>query len=312
MNVFVTGGLGFIGSNFVFSHLKKHGADSVVILDNYSYAANSKNIYGLFEDYRVSVIKCDIADEDHMNLLYQMYTPTTTYHFAAESHVDNSIRGDDVFVRTNIIGTHNILKCIKNYGGRLVHVSTDEVYGSLGLIDPSFTETTPYDPRNPYSATKAASDHLVRAYVNTHKIEAIVTNCSNNYGPRQHPEKFIPTVIRKAKANEPIPIYGTGLNTRDWLYVGDHCDAILTASSNFKSGERYNIGGGFEDTNLNMARMILDMMGKPRNLIEFVEDRKGHDFRYSMDSSKILRELNWFAKTSIHDGLTKTLEWFHA
>ena len=210
MNVFVTGGFGFIGPNFVFSHLKKHGADSVVILDNYSYAANSKNIYGLFEDYRVSVIKCDIADEDHMNLLYQMYTPTTTYHFAAESHVDNSIRGDDVFVRTNIIGTHNILKCIKNYGGRLVHVSTDEVYGSLGPIDPSFTETTLYDPRNPYSATKAASDHLVRAYVNTHKIEAIVTNCSNNYGPRQHPEKFIPTVIRKAKANEPIPIYGTG------------------------------------------------------------------------------------------------------
>ena len=310
MTVFVTGGLGFIGSNFVFAHLKKHPADYVVIIDNHSYAANSINITGLFEDYRVSVVNCDISNHEKLNRIYDNYTPAITYHFAAESHVDNSINGDDIFVQSNIIGTHNILKCIKKYGGRLVHVSTDEVYGSLGANDPSFTETTPYDPRNPYSATKAASDHLVRAYVNTHKIDAIVTNCSNNYGPRQHPEKFIPTVIRKAKANEAIPVYGTGLNTRDWLYVADHCDAILTAASNFKSGERYNIGGGFEDTNLNMARMILDMMGKPFNLIEFVEDRKGHDFRYSMDSSKIRRELNWFAKTNIHDGLVKTLEWY--
>ena len=312
MTTFVTGGLGFIGSNFVISHLKKYPGDEIVILDNHSYAANGTNLNGYYEDWRLNVKRADIREFQHLYELYRAYLPEITFHFAAESHVDNSISGDDPFITTNIMGTHNILKCIKKCGGKLVHISTDEVYGSLGLTDPAFTETTPYDPRNPYSATKAASDHLVRAYVNTHKIEAIVTNCSNNYGPRQHHEKFIPTIIRKAKANEPIPVYGTGLNTRDWLYVEDHCDAILTAAYNFKSGERYNIGGGFEDTNLNMARMILDMMGKPRNLIEFVEDRKGHDFRYSMDSSKMYKEFNWIAKTKIHDGLIKTLEWYNA
>lgn len=315
MTVFVTGGLGFIGSNFVFAHLKKYPADYVVIIDNYSYAANTKNVYGLYEDYRVSMVNCDISDLDKLNRVYDNYTPDVTYHFAAESHVDNSIAGDDVFVTTNIIGTHNILKCIRKYGGRLIHVSTDEVYGSLGPTDPGFNEETPYDPRNPYSATKAASDHLVRSYINTHKIDAVVTNCSNNYGPRQHNEKFIPTVIRHIKENKPVPVYGAGTNVRDWLFVNDHCDALLTIAEKAEAGARYNIGGGFECTNVEMVSMILDVMGKPVHMyqdwIKFVEDRKGHDLRYSMDSSKLKNELGWEPKTNIQDGLRKTLEWYN-
>jgi dTDP-glucose 4,6-dehydratase len=256
----------------------------------------------------------DIRDHENLDLLYNRYEPEITYHFAAESHVDNSIDGDDVFLSTNINGTHNILKCIKKYGGKLVHISTDEVYGSLTREDPPFMETTPYNPRNPYSATKAASDHLVRSYVNTHKIDAIVTNCSNNYGPRQHKEKFIPTVIRHIKNNTPVPVYGTGQNVRDWLYVEDHCEALLEIGKNFKSGERYNIGGGHEVSNLEMVAMILDIMGKPINMyqswINFVSDRKGHDFRYAMNAEKIQKELGWSAKTDIIVGLEKTLEWY--
>jgi dTDP-glucose 4,6-dehydratase len=316
MTIFVTGGLGFIGSNFVFAHLKKHPADTVVILDNYSYAGTSNNILGLHEDYRVILLRCDIRNLIRLDQFYYDYAPTITYHFAAESHVDNSIAGDYHFLSTNVEGTYNILKCIKKFGGKLVHVSTDEVYGSLGHDDPAFTEKTPYDPRNPYSATKAASDHLVRAYVNTHGIEAVVTNCSNNYGPRQHAEKFIPTVIRHIKNDAPIPVYGNGQNVRDWLFVEDHCEALLTIGDNFKSGERYNIGGGHEMSNLEMVTLILDLMGKPVNMyqnwINFVTDRKGHDFRYAMDSSKLEKELGWKAKTKINEGLMKTLEWYNA
>jgi len=316
MTTFVTGGLGFIGSNFVFAHLKKYPADTVVILDNYSYSADEKNIYGLFEDYRVIVKRCDIRNLVLLDQLYHDYEPEITFHFAAESHVDNSITGDDHFLSTNIDGTHNILKCIRKYKGKLVHVSTDEVYGSLSHDDPPFTEKTPYDPRNPYSASKAASDHLVRAYVNTHGIDAVVTNCSNNYGPRQHKEKFIPTVIRHIQMNTPVPVYGNGQNIRDWIFVDDHCEALLTIAQNFKKGERYNIGGGHEMSNLEMVTLILDLMGKPvhmyQNWINFVTDRKGHDFRYAMDSSKIERELGWKAKTNITEGLRKTLEWYNA
>ena len=316
MTVFVTGGLGFIGSNFVFAHLKAHPADTVVILDNYSYAANTKNILGLYEDYRVKIERVNICNSNRMMQLYEDYQPSKTYHFAAESHVDNSIAGDDEFLQTNILGTHVILKCIRKFGGRLIHVSTDEVYGSLSLTANSFTEKTPYNPRNPYSATKAAADHLVRAYVNTHGIDAIVTNCSNNYGPRQHHEKFIPTVIRHIKENKPVPVYGAGKNVRDWLYVEDHCDALITIGDKGKTGERYNIGGGFECSNIEMVTMILDVMGKPINMyqdwIKFVDDRKGHDLRYSIDSGKIELELGWLAKTKIQDGLIKTLEWYNA
>jgi dTDP-glucose 4,6-dehydratase len=316
MTTFVTGGLGFIGSNFVISHLKKYSDDEIVIIDNGSYAANDHNLDGYWGDWRVKLKRCDIRNFGHLESLYHDFEPHITFHFAAESHVDNSIRGDDIFLDTNINGTHNILKCIRKHGGKLVHVSTDEVYGSLTHDDPPFTETTPYDPRNPYSATKAASDHLVRSYVNTHKIDAVVTNCSNNYGPRQHSEKFIPTVIRHIKNNTPIPVYGTGQNVRDWLYVEDHCEALLEIGANFKSGERYNIGGGHEMTNLDMVTLILDVMGKPVNMyqswINFVNDRKGHDFRYAMDASKIYRELGWAAKTKITQGLEKTLEYYNA
>jgi len=314
MTTFVTGGLGFIGSNFVISHLKKYPSDEIVVLDNYSYSANSSNLDKFYDDWRLQVKRVDIRNLQFLEHMYSSYEPDITFHFAAESHVDNSIRGDDDFLSTNINGTHNILKCIKKYGGKLVHVSTDEVYGSLGPDDPSFSETTPYDPRNPYSATKAASDHLVRSYVNTHNLEAVVTNCSNNYGPRQHKEKFIPTIIQHIKNNTPIPVYGNGSNIRDWLFVEDHCDALLTIGENFKRGERYNIGGGFECDNLTMVSMILDIMGKPpethKNWINFVVDRKGHDLRYSMDSSKLKNELGWEAKTNIFDGLRKTVEWY--
>jgi dTDP-glucose 4,6-dehydratase len=314
MTTFVTGGLGFIGSNFVISHLKKYPSDEIVVLDNYSYSANSSNLDKFYDDWRLQVKRVDIRNLQFLEHMYSSYEPDITFHFAAESHVDNSIRGDDDFLSTNINGTHNILKCIKKYGGKLVHVSTDEVYGSLGPDDPSFSETTPYDPRNPYSATKAASDHLVRSYVNTHNLEAVVTNCSNNYGPRQHKEKFIPTIIQHIKNNTPIPVYGNGSNIRDWLFVEDHCDALLTIGENFKRGERYNIGGGFECDNLSMVSMILDIMGKPpethKNWINFVVDRKGHDLRYSMNSSKLKNELGWEAKTNIFDGLRKTVEWY--
>jgi dTDP-glucose 4,6-dehydratase len=314
MTTFITGGLGFIGSNFVISHLKRYPSDEIIVLDNFSYSANINNIKDVISDWRLTIKNVDICDMDKLKEMYATFTPEITFHFAAESHVDNSIRGDDDFLSTNINGTHNILKCIKKYGGKLVHVSTDEVYGSLGPDDPSFSETTPYDPRNPYSATKAASDHLVRSYVNTHNLEAVVTNCSNNYGPRQHKEKFIPTIIQHIKNNTPIPVYGNGSNIRDWLFVEDHCDALLTIGENFKRGERYNIGGGFECDNLSMVSMILDIMGKPpethKNWINFVVDRKGHDLRYSMNSSKLKNELGWEAKTNIFDGLRKTVEWY--
>ena len=314
MTTFVTGGLGFIGSNFVISHLKKYPSDEVVVIDNFSYAANSSNLNGYWEDWRLNVKKADIRDLQSLQNLYQVYEPEITFHFAAESHVDNSIRGDDDFLSTNINGTHNILKCIRKYGGKLVHVSTDEVYGSLGPNDPEFNEQTPYDPRNPYSATKAASDHLVRAYVNTHKIDAVVTNCSNNYGPRQHQEKFIPTIIRHIKNNTPIPVYGQGINVRDWLFVEDHCEALLTIGQNFKSGERYNIGGGVELTNIQMIKLILEIMGKDvdryTDWLNFVTDRKGHDMRYAMNADKIYNELGWRARTNIIHGLEKTLEWY--
>jgi len=280
MTTFVTGGLGFIGSNFVISHLKKYPEDEIIIIDNNSYAANESNLEGYWNDWRLKLKRCDIRNFGHLESLYHDHEPHITFHFAAESHVDNSIRGDDIFLDTNINGTHNILKCIRKYGGKLVHVSTDEVYGSLGHDDPGFTESTPYDPRNPYSASKAASDHLVRAYVNTHGLDAVVTNCSNNYGPRQHSEKFIPTVIRHIKNNTPI------------------------------------IGGGVEMSNLDMVTLILDLMGKPvhmyQNWINFVPDRKGHDFRYAMDATKIAYDLSWQAKTNINEGLIKTLEYYNA
>jgi dTDP-glucose 4,6-dehydratase len=311
MTVLVTGGLGFIGSNFVIRHLAKYPDERVVVVDNESYAASRTNLSCVAD--KVIVHKVDIADKDRMNKVMAKYMPHIIYNFAAESHVDNSITDDSVFYQTNVMGTLNLLHLVKEYGIKLLHVSTDEVYGSLALdTNDVFTEKTPYNPLNPYSASKAASDHMVRAYVNTHKIKAVVTNCSNNYGPRQHSEKLIPTIIRRAKANMTIPIYGNGSNVRDWLYVDDHCDALLRISEGFIYGERYNIGGHNELTNLSLARYILDLMGKPRSLIEFVKDRPGHDARYAISTKKIEKELKWRPTTTLEVGMKKTLEYYNA
>jgi dTDP-glucose 4,6-dehydratase len=310
MTVLVTGGLGFIGSNFVIRHLEKYPDERVVVVDNESYAASRSNLSVVAD--KVFAHKVDIGDTDRMRRVMKQHMPHIIYNFAAESHVDNSIASDTVFYNTNVMGTLNLLHLVKEYQIKLLHVSTDEVYGSLELSDEPFTEKTPYNPLNPYSASKAASDHMVRAYVNTHKIKAVVTNCSNNYGPRQHAEKFVPTIIRKAKANEPIPIYGNGYNIRDWIFVDDHCDALMRIGDAFVYGERYNIGGRNELRNLNMAWFILDMMGKPRSLIEFVKDRPGHDTRYAISNKKIEKELKWRPATSLELGMKKTLEWFNA
>jgi dTDP-glucose 4,6-dehydratase len=311
MTVLVTGGLGFIGSNFVIRHLEKYPDERVVVVDNESYAASRTNLSCVAD--KVIVHKVDIADKDRMNKVMAKYMPHIIYNFAAESHVDNSIADDSVFYQTNVMGTLNLLHLVKEYQIKLLHVSTDEVYGSLSLDTTDvFTEKTPYNPLNPYSASKAASDHMVRAYVNTHKIKAVVTNCSNNYGPRQHSEKLIPTIIRRAKANMTIPIYGNGSNVRDWLYVDDHCDALLRINEAFVYGERYNIGGHNELTNLSLARYILDLMGKPRSLIEFVKDRPGHDARYAISTKKIEKELKWRPTTTLEVGMKKTLEYYNA
>lgn len=315
MTTFVTGGLGFIGSNFIISHLEKYKTEEIVIIDNQSYAASKDNLKGYWDDWRVKYEYCSISDFASLNAMYTKYNPKIVYNFAAETHVDNSIAGDDKFVSTNIIGTHNILKCLQRAGGKLVHVSTDEVYGSLPLEgDEKFTESTQYNPRNPYSATKAASDHLVLSYVNTHKINAVVTNCSNNYGPRQHSEKFIPTVIRNIKRRLPIPLYGTGVNIRDWLYVEDHCEALLTIGESTNPGEKFNIGGGNEMTNYQMAIAILDIMGKKVHdgCFKFVNDRPGHDLRYAIDYSKLTRQFGWMPRHNLINGLEKTLEWYNA
>lgn len=304
-SIFVTGGLGFIGSNFVIHALNHHSM--IYVLDNESYAANRGN---LPDNDKIHTIKVDITDLSSLDQLYDQYNPIITFHFAAQTHVDNSISDDSPFITTNIVGTHNILKCVKKCGSKLIHISTDEVFGSLTAKQEPFTEESPYNPNNPYSATKASADHLVRSYVNTYGVMAVVTNCSNNYGPRQHTEKLIPTIISRAKRNEYIPIYGNGLNIRDWLYVEDHCNALNAIATNFIPGERYNIGGGFEVSNIELAEKILDIMGKPRSLIQFVPDRLGHDFRYAINSSKIRSQLQWHPMTDIDDGLVKTLEWY--
>lgn len=309
MTILVTGGLGFIGSNFINRYKEINPNDTIIIVDNLSYSASVSHIVGL-DNIHIKFI--DIRDHVSLNELYQKHIPDFTFHFAAQTHVDNSIRNDDEFISTNIIGTHNILKCVLKYDTKLIHISTDEVFGSLGITDESFTEKSPYQPNNPYSASKSSSDLLVRSYIRTHGIKAVITNCSNNYGPRQHKEKLIPTIINKAKNNLKIPIYGNGLNIRDWLYVEDHCDALINIKDNFISGERYNIGGNCEITNLDITKMILRILNKSDDLIQFIEDRPGHDLRYSINSSKISKELGWKPKISIEVGLEKTIEWYYA
>ena len=310
MNILVTGGYGFIGSNFINFIAKKDEVKQILNIDSMTYAANKNNIVDSSKIVHTS--PTDIRETTFISKLLDEQQITHIVHFAAESHVDNSINGPETFINTNINGTFSLLEAAKQYGKleRFHHVSTDEVYGSLGPIG-FFKETTPYNPRSPYSASKAASDHLVNAYHHTYGLNTTISNCSNNYGPNQHTEKLIPKIITNLNQNKKIPIYGTGQNVRDWLYVEDHCEAIWKILLKGKSGDTYNVGGDCEMNNLQIAKVICKLLGKDHEeYIEFVEDRKGHDFRYAIDFSKINNELGWLPKTSFETGLKKTIDFY--
>ena len=311
----VTGGAGFIGSNFVLSTLQATG-EPIVNLDKLTYAGNLENLEELRDDARHIFVQGDICDRRLVAELLSKHKPRAIVHFAAESHVDRSIAGPAAFVETNVVGTFALLEEARAFPQmRFVHVSTDEVYGSLGPDDPAFKETNPYAPNSPYAASKAASDHLVRAYHHTYGLQTVTTNCSNNYGPRQFPEKLIPLMITNALAGKPLPVYGDGKNVRDWLYVLDHCDAVRLVLERGRPGETYNIGGGAEVANIELVKklcVILDKLrpGRYADLITFVQDRPGHDRRYAMDASKIARELGWRPRESFDSGLEKTVRWY--
>jgi dTDP-glucose 4,6-dehydratase len=324
--ILVTGGAGFIGANFVLDWIAREGTP-VITLDKLTYAGNLANLASLKNDARHVFAKGDINDRALVAGLLKRYQPQAIVHFAAESHVDRSIHGPGEFVQTNIVGTFSLLEEARAYWSglaqtdkakfRFLHVSTDEVYGSLGNSDPAFSETTPYAPNSPYAASKAGSDHLVRAWHHTYGLPVITTNCSNNYGPLQFPEKLIPLMILNALAGKPLPVYGDGKNVRDWLYVGDHCAGIRAALARGKPGETYNIGGNSEKTNLEVVHAlcaILDEMhpaGAPHaKLITFVEDRAGHDWRYAINAEKIKREIGWGPTKTFSTGLRETVQWY--
>ena len=308
MRIIVTGGSGFIGKNYIIKRLNEYEDDVILNIDNLTYASNDESI----ESDRYKHLTVDICSDIMLDIIND-FNPDAVIHFAAESHVDNSIENPDNFINTNILGTFNLLVSCrtaseKNPNFRFLHVSTDEVYGSLGETG-KFTEETAYDPRSPYSASKASSDHLVRAYFHTYGFPAMITNCSNNYGPYQHIEKLIPKIITNALNGEDIPIYGDGKNIRDWLYVEDHCDALNVVLDNGVLGETYNIGGDCELRNIDIVKKITASMGGDE-LITFVKDRLGHDFRYAIDHSKITRELGWKPKVNFKDGIKKTIEFY--
>jgi len=324
--ILVTGGAGFIGANFVLDWLANEGSP-VVNLDQLTYAGNPANLAAAAKDARHVFVKGDVGDRALVGGLLREHRPQAIVHFAAESHVDRSIHGPAEFIQTNVIGTFSLLEEARGYwsglagtergGFRFLHVSTDEVYGSLNGADPAFTETSPYAPNSPYAASKAAADHLVRAYHHTYGLPAITTNCSNNYGPFQFPEKLIPLMIVNALAGKPLPVYGDGLNVRDWLYVADHCAAVRLALRKGRPGETYNIGGRAERTNLEVVRAVcaaLDELRPDRaphaKLIRFVKDRPGHDRRYAMDPRKIEAELGWRPRHGFESALRKTVEWY--
>jgi dTDP-glucose 4,6-dehydratase len=317
--ILVTGGAGFIGSNFVLSTLKERD-EPIVNLDKLTYAGSLRNLEPLRDDPRHVFVQGDICDRELVRGLLKKYSPRAIVHFAAESHVDRSISGPAQFIQTNVAGTFSLLEEARASSReiRFLHVSTDEVYGSLGPADPAFTETIPYAPNSPYAASKAASDHLVRAYHHTYGLPTVTTNCSNNYGPRQFPEKLIPLTISNALAGKALPVYGDGRNVRDWLYVEDHCDAVRLVLDRGRVGETYNIGGGCEKQNIDVVKAICSLLDelKPRKggghaeLITFVQDRPGHDRRYAMDASKIARELGWRPRESFESGLAKTVRWY--
>ncbi|REE91971.1 dTDP-glucose 4,6-dehydratase [Cupriavidus plantarum] len=327
-HILVTGGAGFIGANFVLSWLAQAGADSVVNVDKLTYAGNLKTLASLDGDARHIFSRSDICDRAALDSLLKQYRPRAVLHFAAESHVDRSIHGPADFIETNIVGTFTLLEAVRAYYAdlgdaekaafRFLHVSTDEVFGSLGPTDPQFTEATAYAPNSPYSASKAASDHLVRAYHHTYGLPVLTTNCSNNYGPYHFPEKLIPLMITNALNGKPLPVYGDGLNVRDWLYVGDHCSAIREVLARGVPGETYNVGGWNEKTNLDVVHTLCDLLdelqpkatGSYRDQIAFVKDRPGHDRRYAIDAGKLERELGWKPAETFETGLRKTVQWY--
>ena len=303
MTVFITGGAGFIGSNFAH-YMSQY---DVVILDKLTYAANMDNLHPL--DFPVKGV--DLAYKNRLEELFNQYKPRFIFNFAAETHVDNSINDVYPFIDSNIIGTVNLLDLSVKYNvERFHHISTDEVYGALEYDDPPFTEDTPYNPQNPYAASKAASDHFVMSYHNTYGLPVVITNCSNNYGPRQHIEKLIPKTISNIISNKKIPVYGKGENIRDWIYVEDHCKGILDIFYGGKIGEKYNIGGECEVRNIDLIKMIIKLMGASEDLIEFVDDRPGHDLRYSINNAKIKNTVGFKPIHSLEDGLQKTIKWY--
>lgn len=313
-NVLVTGAAGFIGANFAEYFVNKHPDYNVIVVDKLTYAGNLENLKKV-ED-KITFVQADICDFEKMKEIFDKYDINGVIHFAAESHVDNSIKNPFVFTQTNVIGTHTLLETAKQKWGegsqnKFVHISTDEVYGSLGE-EGYFTEKSPINPSSPYSSSKASSDLIALAYKETYKMNINVTNCSNNYGPYQHNEKLIPHMIKLALNDEKLPVYGTGKNIRDWLYVEDHCEAIDLVFHNGVSGERYNIGGHNEKRNIEIVKLILKRLGKSEDLIEYVEDRKGHDYRYAIDPTKISKELGWLPKTKFEDGIVKTIDWYLA
>jgi len=327
MTILVTGGAGFIGANFVIDWLAS-GGEPVVNVDKLTYAGNLANLAGLRADERHRFVRADICDAQAMEALFSEHKPRAVVHFAAESHVDRSIHGPGEFIETNVVGTFRLLEAARAYWNalegeakssfRFLHVSTDEVYGSLGETDPGFSETTPYAPNSPYSASKASSDHLVRAYHHTYGLPVLTTNCSNNYGPYQFPEKLIPLMIANALEGKPLPVYGDGRQVRDWLYVGDHCTAIRTVLANGRAGEVYNIGGNAEKRNLEVVHALCDTLGRLaprsaggyRDLITYVKDRPGHDRRYAIDATKIRSELGWAPTETFETGLERTVRWY--
>ena len=328
--ILVTGGAGFIGANFVLDWLAQND-ESVVNLDNLTYAGNLENLASLQTDPRHHFVKGDIGDSDLVNSLLVQYQPRAILNFAAESHVDRSIHGPEDFIQTNIVGTFRLLEATRSYWGglatsektsfRFLHVSTDEVYGSLSASDPAFTETHQYEPNSPYSASKAASDHLVRAYHHTYGLPVLTTNCSNNYGPYHFPEKLIPLIIVNALAGKPLPVYGDGMQIRDWLYVKDHCSAIRRVLEAGQSGQVYNVGGWNEKPNIDIVNIVCTLLDRlqPRadgqnyaEQITYVKDRPGHDRRYAIDASKIQRELGWKPTETFETGIQKTVAWYLA
>ena len=326
--ILVTGGAGFIGSNFVLQWIEREGTP-VVNLDKLTYAGNPRNLQRVSSDPRYHFVQGDVCDRELLGELLQRHEPRAIVHFAAESHVDRSIRGPDDFIRTNVHGTFCLIEEARAYCSRLaeedrnafrfLHVSTDEVYGSLGPQDAPFCETTAYAPNSPYSASKAGADLLVRAYHHTYGLPTLTTNCSNNYGPYQFPEKLIPLMILNARAGKPLPVYGDGMNVRDWLFVEDHCEAIRSLLTRGRVGETYNIGGGSERRNIDIVESICSILDEAcpadpvlphRKLITFVKDRPGHDRRYAIDARKIEQAVGWKPRESFGSGLRKTIQWY--